>query len=500
MSRSSFSDTLPSLVVDDINNNDADIDINDEETENASVAATTSTKRSRKSQQPRSAIWTHFYRKLKPNVDDVASGGESSLYGLNICKCNYCEKEYKCNSGTNGTSSLWKHLKVCKKKPQALASSGQSQLTFSMDKSGESSLTTWKFDHAAIKREMALMIMEGELPFKFLEQPRFRSLLKLLQPRFIPISRQTCRREVVNLYEGEKCKLKSYLRSSSQGICITTDTWTSNQEYNVSIARILEAIKFVRGSSSRTHKFRECVQMEGIQSKNLLCLDVCTRWNSTYFMLDAAEKFERAFARFECIEPQIKIDLEANNGVGTPTSSDWVAVRRLMVFLRYFYELTNKVSGTSFVTSSNFFQELTVLYDVLFDWKNGNDRDISSMASKMIEKCDKYWGGYSSKMNKLLFVAVVIDPWYKLKYVELAIKEMYQGAAGEVVAEVVKGLTYRLFDEYKNTISPASSVGQSSSLLERVVSDELSAKDRSRAKFRRLQSQVGGGANLTDLR
>ncbi|XP_077252669.1 zinc finger BED domain-containing protein RICESLEEPER 2-like [Tasmannia lanceolata] len=271
------------------------------------------------------------------------------------------------------------------------------------------------------------------------------------------------------------------------------------KEYNVSIARIREAIKFVRGSSSRTHKFRECVQMEGIQIKNLLCLDVCTRWNSTYFTLDAAEKFERAFARFECTEPQIKIDLEANNGVGTPTSSDWVAVRRLMVFLQHFYELTNKVSGTSFVTSSNFFQELTVLYDVLFDWKNGNNRDISSMASKMIEKCDKYWGGYSSKMNKLLFVAVVIDPRYKLKFVELAIKEMYQGAAGEVVAEVVKGLTYRLFDEYKNTISPATSVGQSSSLLERVVSDELSAKDRSRAKFRRLQSQVGGGANLTDL-
>ncbi|XP_077217854.1 zinc finger BED domain-containing protein RICESLEEPER 2-like [Tasmannia lanceolata] len=378
MSRSSSSDTLPSLVVDNINNNDADIDINDEETENASVAATTSTKRSKKSQQPRSAIWTHFHRKLKPNVDDVASGGESSLYGLDICKCNYCENDCKCNSGVNGTSSLWKHLKVCKKKPQALASSGQSQLTFSMDKSGESSLTTWKFDHAAIKREMALMIMEGELPFKFVVQPRFRSLCKLLQPCFIPISRQTCRREVVNLYEGEKCKLKSYLRCSSQGICITTDTWTSNRgmsfmsitvhfvddqwklnkkilnfcpiidhkgeamgtaiekclkewgirkiltctvdnasandnlvrwlknsfssilggefmqmrcvahivnlivcdglkEYNVSIARIREAIKFVRGSSSRTHKFWECVQMEGIQSKNLLCLDVCTR-------------------------------------------------------------------------------------------------------------------------------------------------------------------------------------------------------------------------------
>ena len=33
--------------------------------------------------------------------------------------------------------------------------------------------------------------------------------------------------------------------------------------------------------------------------KKLLCLDVPTRWNSTYLMLESAEKFQKAFERLE---------------------------------------------------------------------------------------------------------------------------------------------------------------------------------------------------------
>lgn len=54
-------------------------------------------------------------------------------------------------------------------------------------------------------------------------------------------------------------------------------------------------MRYVRQSPGRLHKFEECVALEKNQSKSLLCLDVSTRWNSTYLMLDAAKKFERAF-------------------------------------------------------------------------------------------------------------------------------------------------------------------------------------------------------------
>ena len=44
-------------------------------------------------------------------------------------------------------------------------------------------------------------------------------------------------------------------------------------------------------------RFKEVVEDEKIQSKSLLSLDVPTRWNFTYLMLEAAEKFEIAFDR-----------------------------------------------------------------------------------------------------------------------------------------------------------------------------------------------------------
>ena len=57
-----------------------------------------------------------------------------------------------------------------------------------------------------------------------------------------------------------------------------------------------------------------------IQSKSLLCLDVSTRWNFTYLMLDAAQKFERAFERFEEIDPYFKGDMVLGDGL--PNSDD----------------------------------------------------------------------------------------------------------------------------------------------------------------------------------
>ena len=61
-----------------------------------------SKKRSR-STKTTSTVWDHF-TKLENNS--------------NRCTCNYCAKEYACDTTSCGTSTLWKHLKnQCKKYP-----------------------------------------------------------------------------------------------------------------------------------------------------------------------------------------------------------------------------------------------------------------------------------------------------------------------------------------------------------------------------------------------
>ncbi|KAL0308961.1 UNVERIFIED_CONTAM: putative AC transposase [Sesamum radiatum] len=69
------------------------------------------------------------------------------------------------------------------------------------------------------------------------------------------------------------------------------------EEQHESIMRVRNAVKYVRSSPARLKAFKRCVKKEKIDSKCLICLNVETRWNSTYLMLDAAEKFEKAFER-----------------------------------------------------------------------------------------------------------------------------------------------------------------------------------------------------------
>ncbi|XP_059650258.1 zinc finger BED domain-containing protein RICESLEEPER 2-like [Cornus florida] len=73
-------------------------------------------------------------------------------------------------------------------------------------------------------------------------------------------------------------------------------------DVNGSIVRIREAVKYVRSSPQRGERFQACVKRENITFKSHLCLDVSTRWNSTYLMLEVAVKFQKAFERKKVID------------------------------------------------------------------------------------------------------------------------------------------------------------------------------------------------------
>ncbi|KAL0290415.1 UNVERIFIED_CONTAM: Zinc finger BED domain-containing protein RICESLEEPER 2 [Sesamum calycinum] len=138
------------------------------------------------------------------------------------------------------------------------------------------------------------------------------------------------------------------------------------EEQHESIMRVRNAVKYVRSSPARLKAFKRCVEKEKIDSKSLLCLDVETRWNSTYLMLDAAEKFEKAFERLGDEEQK---------------------------FIEYFdyYELNQEeCEGKKGKV-------------------NKGDYHMASMAIRMRDKFNKYWGNIDN-MNWFLFVAILLDP------------------------------------------------------------------------------------------
>jgi len=71
------------------------------------------------------------------------------------------------------------------------------------------------------------------------------------------------------------------------------------KEVDESIVKVRSAVKYVKSSPQRFENFKYCMEREKIAFKGLLCLDVPTRWNSTFKMLEGAEKCQSAFDLLE---------------------------------------------------------------------------------------------------------------------------------------------------------------------------------------------------------
>ncbi|XP_040947961.1 zinc finger BED domain-containing protein RICESLEEPER 2-like isoform X1 [Gossypium hirsutum] len=227
----------------------------------------------------------------------------------------------------------------------------------------------------------------------------------------------------------------------------------------------------------------------------MLCLDVCTRWNSTYLMLDTAQNFERAFERFEEQDTNFRAELE--RGEGWPSVDDWDNVRNLRDFLEHFYEVTLRISGTSYVTSNNFFDELSEIDILLRDAQLNSNIDFNVMAIKMKEKYDKYWGDID-KMNLLMFVACVLDPRQKLKYLEFALSEMSSSEKACEMMQKLKESLYELFDEYKPPLHSTCSQSSVSTHVS-IGEPQQKMKRRMQALYKKRELEICGEDKTSEL-
>ncbi|PON47522.1 Ribonuclease H-like domain containing protein, partial [Parasponia andersonii] len=71
------------------------------------------------------------------------------------------------------------------------------------------------------------------------------------------------------------------------------------KDLNQLISAIQNAVRYVHSSLVRLVKFKACAEKEKIDYKGLLVLDVPTRWNSIYMILDVAIKFQKAFEKYK---------------------------------------------------------------------------------------------------------------------------------------------------------------------------------------------------------
>ncbi|KAG8660891.1 hypothetical protein MANES_02G205650v8 [Manihot esculenta] len=406
----------------------------------ASTEITTSSKAKRKAVKPRFVVWDHFTKFVN---------SEGELKG----KCNYCKKEFYCDPKRNGTIALKNHLNSCKKHPHSIETR-QAQLSLQKNASDNDvndlgTLTTWKYDENAIRKALVHMIIIEELPFRFVEGEGFRSFMRAICPRFRIPSRWKISRDCYDLFIEERSKLRSFFKKNCQRVSLTTDTWTSliisfcpiSSHKGEVVGRAIETSllewgldKIVKDSNdvaisylkkkltnwgvsvaNSTYLHMRCmahiinlVIQDGLKDVNDLVMKVRDA-NSTYLMLNTAQKYKRAFERYESQAPMFKIDMGEN---GIPDYYDWTQVRKMADILAHCYELTLRISDSS------------DLAFILNQRINSNDLDMKSMEKRMRVKFDKHWGDVD-KMNKIIYFAIVIDPRDKFEFMKYSFSQMY---------------------------------------------------------------------------
>lgn len=261
------------------------------------------------------------------------------------------------------------------------------------------------------------------------------------------------------------------------------DSMESLKEVSV---KIRESVRYVKSSLVTQGKFEEFAQQVRITTEKRLCLDNPMRWNSTYLMLDTALEYRGAFYL-----------LQEHDSAYTTSISDeeWQWASLVSSFMKLLVEVTNVFSHSQskYPTANIYFPEICDVHIQLIDYCKNPDEVISSLATNMKIKFDKYW----DKCGLGLAIAAILDPRFKMKLVEYYYKQIYDAEAPDRIRDVSEGIQ-ELFNEY--SIDPGSLDDEAMQAGNGLVGTSNVTRDRLRGfdKFLHETSNHQNGASDLD--
>ncbi|CAM8899869.1 unnamed protein product [Rhodiola kirilowii] len=142
-------------------------------------------------------------------------------------RCKYCPADYAADPVKNGSKNLKLHFSACKENPANLSKGKQTKLALENMGNGELKMKNWSFDSNVMREAIVLLVIKDEMPFKCVEKDGLKNVIFAACPQFKMPSRTTIQRDCLKLYYTEKEKLKEFFQNGCEGVCVTTDTWTS---------------------------------------------------------------------------------------------------------------------------------------------------------------------------------------------------------------------------------------------------------------------------------
>uniref|UniRef100_A0ACD5UXU7 Uncharacterized protein n=1 Tax=Avena sativa TaxID=4498 RepID=A0ACD5UXU7_AVESA len=189
------------------------------------------------------------------------------------------------------------------------------------------------------------------------------------------------------------------------------------------VNNIRESVKFVRSSQGRVEEFLEVIVQEGLAGRyKRPTVDVTTRWNSTYLMLEASLPLRNAFSSLE---------KQDKNYTFAPSPSEWKMAEAVCKLLEVFYTATVLLSGSKYPTSHLYFYQLWKIKKmlnkeesildkkILSEQTSSQDITISRMVKQMQIKFNQYW----IETYKSACIPVVLDPRFKYDFLEFLLSD-----------------------------------------------------------------------------
>ncbi|KAG6421613.1 hypothetical protein SASPL_118170 [Salvia splendens] len=187
-----------------------------------------------------------------------------------------------------------------------------------------------------------------------------------------------------------------HFKLNARNIFVTNGQYL-HQQCVVSIIHLVideglkEAVKWIKASPLKSLSFKEIAKISKVDTSKFLCMDVMTRWNSTYLMLEAAFPYEPAMRLFTTVNPDFASDLK---------------------------EMKHK---------KNVLVELFDIISVITELEEDKDDSLRNMATRM-------------RLN---------HPMQKMKHVEHCLKLVYGGTRPN---ELLEELIHDLYEVYKAEI------------------------------------------------
>ncbi|CAB4484797.1 unnamed protein product [Rhizophagus irregularis] len=377
-----------------------------------------------------SSVWSHF---------TLVENDEKA-------QCNYCGTTYKRTGGN--TTNLHKHMqKKHSSKIETEVESGE------MDKFVKKELP--RYTQGTFRDFIAKWIVCDDQPFTAVESEHLRLLFRILNPIAKAPSADTLRSDVIDKFNEERNNIREILQNAPGRLSFTLDAWTSpsyipfleitvhwisrewelkeilidfsaqdalttlkvkyvdnenellnNDEVSEVVPKLRKLVVKIHASPQRREKFSRQCEAAHLPDKELV-VDVKTRWNSTFDMIERSLELREALDNIAIADRDLRqwelIDAE------------WDLLKQIKKLLYIFLRATLHISHGRYPTIENSIPIFNWIMDKIedFDKKANIDEIVKKAACNAMEKLKKY---YQYTDGIIYTISTILDPRLKLTY------------------------------------------------------------------------------------